>query len=144
MQETCRNGRCSNKLTLLVMFVAALALFCFGAPSASAQTYIVTITGGSGGGCASGNTGTLVINSATDSFEFTSSGACYFGAVAPPQAPTTQCLTNCSDLSSLPASTDITFQGDNVGACSTSATCTLSEGSANFQLQIPSGGFFQF
>lgn len=62
------------------MFVAALALFSFATPSAKAQTYIVTITGGSAGGCSmAGSMGTLTISG--DTLEFTSTSHCYFRTV---------------------------------------------------------------
>jgi hypothetical protein len=159
MQEPYRDRSGSIRLTFLVMSVTALAFFCLAAPSAKAQTYDVTITGGSGGGCTAGDTAQVTINSATDTIEFlaTSGSGCYFGGVgASPTAGTTvttygygptgagECLTNCSDLSTLTASTDITFQGDDVGACSTTAKCTTSENTFNDQLQISdaAGGFF--
>jgi len=129
-------------------------------PSAKASitTYTVTLTGGTTG-CTSG-TGTLTINSgntptSNDTIELTTSTGCYVGGVgAAPVAGTTgttdnfgptgagDCMTNCSDLSTLPASTDITFQGSDVGACSTSSKCTTSESTFNDQLQISSSGFF--
>jgi hypothetical protein len=146
-----------SKLTLLAMSVVALALFCFAAPSMKAQTYIVNITSGSPT-CA-GDTGLLTINSTADTFEFTSSGGCYFGGVGPtPVATGTltiddygptgsgDCLTNCSALATIgsgDAGDLITFQGSDVGGCpsTTATTCTKSAPSYGFNIIIPSGGF---
>jgi hypothetical protein len=141
-----------SRLTLLATSVAALVLFCVVVPSAKAQTYIVNITSGSPT-CA-GNTGLLTINSTLDTFEFTSSGGCYFGGVGLAPVPGTtkttydygptgsgDCLTNCSDLATLGAGDTITFQGSDVGTCSTPTTCTTSASSYGFNLAIPGGGF---
>jgi hypothetical protein len=144
MQESFRNGICSNKLVLIVMSVAALAFFCFAAPSAKATQYSVTITAGSGGGCASGNTGTLTISGGT--LEFTSTGGCYFGTVGFNSGASTCTSSNCSSLDSLTASTQYGFADtlgapDNAGGCSSSSACSFAFLNENFQLIIPSVGF---
>jgi hypothetical protein len=134
----------SSKMSLIGICMGMLLLLCIAvAPSASAQTYTVNITGGSGptSGCSSG-TGTLTIGPG-NSLEFTSTNGCYFGAVGYEAGPATQCLTNCSDLSTLPSGTTITFQGSNVGACSANATadCSVSHSTEGFNLEISSAGF---
>jgi hypothetical protein len=157
MQNASGGG--SSKLTLFVVSVVVLVLFCFAAvPPARASTtsYNVTfVSGGIGSGCASGDTGTITINSTTDSLEFTSSSGtgCYFGEVTTgtPVAgttvttydagPTTQCTGNCSDLATLGAGDDITFMGANVGACSPSSKCSTSETGFDYILMISSLGF---
>jgi hypothetical protein len=147
MQNTCGGG--SSKLTLFVVSVVVLVLFCFAAvPSAKATvtTYSVTITGGSGGGCASGNTGLLTINSTTDTLELTSSGGCYFGTVGYDSgASTCNQTANCSTLGSLAAGqygfNDPSGDTSNAGACTTASSCSVAATNENFQLIIPSGGF---
>src|SRR5580704_8782266 len=134
-----------GKVSLVGICTGLLLLFCVVAvPSASAQTYYsVNITGGSGptSGCSSG-TGLLEIGPG-NALEFTSSNGCYFGSVGWGTGEATQCLTNCADLGTLPSGTTITFQGNNVGACSADATadCSVSHSTEGFNLIISSAGF---
>lgn len=142
-----RKLRSFNGVRLAGLFVGVLMLICLAAaPSASAQTYTVHITGGSGtgGGCASG-TGTLTVGPG-NSLEFTSTGGCYFGAVGSNVGAATQCLTNCTELNGVPgsltANSTITFQGSNVGGCSTTTNCSVSHNTEGFNFFISSNGFF--
>lgn len=148
-----------KKLTLLVMSVAALALFCFAASSAKAQTYNVKITGGTGSCLSdSGATGTLTINTTSDTLEFTAPGDCYFGANGPSATatpgfgPSTCSGSNCSTLPA--AGVTYTFSNqsgaggstNNAGACdgTSSADCSTEANTFNFTLNVPSavnGGF---
>jgi hypothetical protein len=155
MRESRTNGTGSRALTFLAMSAAMVTLFCFAAiPSAKATvtTYDVNVTSGSPT-CAS-TTGVVTIDSTADTFEFTDSSAgCYFGGVGPGTTTTDDygptgagdCKTNCTpDLATLPPSTDITFQGSQVGGCSTSSTCTTSSSGYMLDMVIPSlanGGF---
>jgi hypothetical protein len=148
-----------RKLTPLAVSVAALALFCLTAPSAKAQTYIVTITGGTGT-CLSdtGTTGTLTLNTTSDTLIFTAAGDCYFGAngtgaTATPDFGASTC--GGSNCSTLPASgVTYTFSNqtgaggskNNAGACNgTSSTdCSIEADTFNFTLNVPTavnGGF---
>ena len=108
MQEPYRNASGSSKLTLLVTSVAALALFCFAAPSAKAQTYLVKIQAGTAGiDCNdAGGTGILIISGDTLEFFGGTGNGCYFGQVGYGAGAST-CTsagpspTTCSDLAGI-------------------------------------------
>lgn len=146
MQESFRNGICPSKLTLLVISVATLAVFCFAIPS-QAQTYNVKITGGTGGGCAAGNTGTLIVSSGT--LEFMSTGDCYFGTVGLNTGASVCNGTNCSpstDLDNLVGGMEYVFMNTaslttNVGGCFGSAAgdCTTANTSLSMDVYFDDG-----
>ena len=154
MQESFRNGSGSSKLTLLAMFVAVLGLFLFTTPSAKAQTYSVTITGGSAGGCsAKGAAGTLVISG--DTLEFTSTSDCYFGNIMQDGNGFDSGPSNCTNAATTPppglscttlsianvGSNEYTFTDtsrdvDNAGACTSSTNCSSADVNENFTLTV--------
>jgi len=130
-----------NSVRLGGIFVGLLMLVCLAAaPSANAQTYNVSITGGSGGGCSSGNTGTLTIGPG-NTLEFTSTGGCYFGHVfgAGPGSSSNCTSSNCSTLSEILASTEYVFMNSgttatatNAGGCQTASNCSTNAKNDNF------------
>jgi len=130
----------SNKVRLAGIFIGLLVLVCLSAaPSANAQTYSVSITGGSGGGCSSGNTGTLTIGPG-NTLEFTSTGGCYFGHVfgTGPGSSSTCTSLNCSTLSEILANVEYVFSNGatlnttNAGGCETSSDCSAAAANNNF------------
>jgi hypothetical protein len=134
-----RKLRGFNRVRLAGLFVGLLMLVCLvAAPSTSAQTFNVTITGGSGGGCSSGNTGTLTIGPG-NSLEFTSTGGCYFGKVGFDAGASTCTSSNCSTLSEILANTEYVFMNSgststatNAGGCQTSSNCSANAANDNF------------
>jgi len=145
MKGSARIGNSFHRLTFVVVSVAAISFFCIAAaPSATAQTYKVTITGGSAGGCnVAGAEGTLVISGGT--LEFTSTSDCSFGTVGFDSGPS-KCTNAASGLSC--ASLSIANVGaneyvfmdapkDNAGACTSSTNCSAG-------VDIPGGAVENF
>jgi len=131
-----------SKLTVLVLSVVILGLFCLATPSARASTYIVTLDGGNPG-CSSG-TATLTITGIT--LELIAPN-CYFGTVGDDSGASTCTSSDCTgagDFINVAAAGSYTFQNTtspygNAGACDT-AGCSVDAESENFVLGIPSGG----
>lgn len=132
----------TSMLTVLLMSLTALALFCFAAPSAKAQTYTVTLDGGNAG-CNSG-TGTLIVSGIT--LELIAPN-CYFGTVGDDSGASTCTSSDCTgagDFINVAAAGSYTFQNttspySNAGACDT-AGCSVDTKNENFVLGIPAGG----
>jgi len=124
-----------SKLTLLA--VAVLALFCIAVRSAKAQTYDVTLTGGTGGGCAFGNTGVLTISG--DALEFISTGDCNFGTPGLGSGAATCTGSDCSSLDTFGA-THYIFT--DVGGCDSSTDCTAANSSLSMDFYYDDPGAF--
>lgn len=135
-----------NRVPFSVVFVVAAVLFFAAVPSAKATSYSVEITGGTGGGCASGSFGTLTISGST--LEFTSSSGCYFGTVGYDSGASTCNGTHCSpdtNLDNMVADTEYVFMNTsslttNVGACSASGTCTTANTSLSMDVYFDDSG----
>jgi hypothetical protein len=131
-----------SKVTMLWVSAVAFALFYLAAPSATAQTYTVTLDGGNAG-CNSG-TGTLIVSGIT--LELIAPN-CYFGTVGHDSGASTCTSANCTgagDFINTTTAGSYTFQNTtspygNAGACDT-AGCSVDAQNENFVLGIPSGG----
>jgi hypothetical protein len=152
MRRVHRKGPIVNKITFYLICSVALCALCFAVPSANAQSYNVSLTGGGGGQCTGTGTGTLAISG--DTLEFLGNvggaGGCYFGTNGYLSGPST-CTSassgaSCSSLDALIAGALYTFSSsaahpDNAGACKDATHCSTPANTLNFVLIIPSAGF---